>query len=451
MPLSRNLSRRYRELENQFQMSEACETYANLVRANGNSAYPIQRWFHFKEAYSIELLETLLLNWRVRGDNINRVLDPFTGVGTTLLACQRLAHKTGNTSLQFTGIERNPFLHFVAQTKVLWHRYDGKRLLRLARKYLRETNPDSECATPLLSTLQRREVYSRGVLSRLCSLKGRLLAENHGYLEKYPLLLGFASILENVSGVRKDGRALRIVPGKKRQRISEALEQAWSNIGVDITVAKQHYFGTRGKVWAGDGRTLTVKNKTSFRAESFDLIMYSPPYLNNIDYTEVYKIELWMCGFLKSRDEFRNLRYQTFRSHPSVRFAAPMRILLDPSMAEVCDCLEVLVDALPDDKNRNWRTDLFIGYFDDMYISLEHQYNVLKPGGWVFCVVGNSLHGPSREPYMRVPVASDLLIAKIARTVGFQVKAIQIARHLSRRSPAGHFMRESIIVLRKPL
>jgi DNA modification methylase len=30
----------------------------------------------------------------------------------------------------------------------------------------------------------------------------------------------------------------------------------------------------------------------------FDLILTSPPYPNNIDYSEVYKLELWLLGFI---------------------------------------------------------------------------------------------------------------------------------------------------------
>ena len=50
-------------------------------------------------------------------------------------------------------------------------------------------------------------------------------------------------------------------------------------------------------------------------------VPYSPPYLNCIDYTEVYKLELWLLELVKTQAEFRQVRLGTLRSHPSVKFA----------------------------------------------------------------------------------------------------------------------------------
>jgi hypothetical protein len=109
--------------------------------------------------------------------------------------------------------------------------------------------------------------------------------------------------------------------------------------------------------------------------------------------------------------------------------------------------LDDLVKALPQDEDRLWRERLFRGYFDDMYGALTDQYRLLRPGGWSFCVVGNSLHGSAEK----VLVASDLIIASIAELVGFTVKGIDVARHLKRRTDDSRRLRESVIVLQKPL
>jgi len=47
------------------------------------------------------------------------------------------------------------------------------------------------------------------------------------------------------------------------------------------------------QILAGDGRTLQIPE---LGGKAFDLIIYSPPYLNNIDYSEVYKLELWLSA-----------------------------------------------------------------------------------------------------------------------------------------------------------
>jgi hypothetical protein len=105
--------------------------------------------------------------------------------------------------------------------------------------------------------------------------------------------------------------------------------------------------------------------------------------------------------------------------------------------------------VLPKDTYLTKRRSVFRGYFDDMYISLRNQKQVLSHGGWLFCVIGNSLHGSNRTIDRKIPVASDILSALIARNLGFEVKAIQVARFPKRRTNS-KYVRESILVLRNP-
>lgn len=445
------LIKAYRETEANFRVIDRNDKYSTLVRANGNKNCPVQRWFHLKEAFSIELLETLLEEWDISPESINRVLDPFCGIGTSLLAAQKLAKKFRQCDLVALGIEQNPFLHFVAKTKIKWNEYDPYKLKSNMNSLL-NTNvneKESNIRIPSLSTLHRADVYDPKTLNYLLEIKNSIQSKLHNQMERDPLFLGYASILEGVSGVRKDGRALRIVPNKQRLNVSSALESAWNTISDDLILARDYFEPIKTEVFLGDGRTFDTGNDSIPKINDLDLILYSPPYLNNIDYTEVYKIELWMSGFVETADEFRNLRYETFRSHPSVKFLRPLTINEDRRMRDVLLILDYLIGALPKDRNLKWRTDLFRGYFDDMYISLKNQINALNPGGWIFCVVGNSLHGPRGHQKSSVPVASDLLIALIAESLGLEIKAIQVARHLTRRSSNSNYLRESILVMQK--
>src|SRR5205823_6583866 len=95
--------------------------------------------------------------------------------------------------------------------------------------------------------------------------------------ERLPLLIGFASVIEAVSGVRKDGRALRIEPNKQRADLETALQDAWARIADDIAIADQYYAPTSAVALIGDGRTLTVEGETHPSLTHFDLIIYSPP------------------------------------------------------------------------------------------------------------------------------------------------------------------------------
>ena len=172
--------------------------------------------------------------------------------------------------------------------------------------------------------------------------------------------------------------------------------------------------------------------------------MYSPPYLNNIDYTEVYKIELWMLGFVKSMDEFRQLKLSTLRSHPTANVPRSDEVIMPDEVGEL---LMRIDRALPND-GYSWRSRLFRRYALDMRRALWSQFESLKPGGRCVCVVGNSLHGGKAG---KVPVATDLIVALAARSVGYEVNQMYVARHLRRRDrEKSPFLRESILVMAKP-
>jgi len=444
------LIQRYHEIEQSFVLLGESAQYADLVTASANQSYPVQRWFHFKEAFSLDLLQTPVSDWKIESKTISRILDPFLGTGTSLLAAQKLARALRRKDIEAVGLERNPFLHFVSQTKSQWHTYDVQDIQSTAASLLNSFPKTVPERLPVLSTLNREDVYKLEVLKEIVSYQNAIDALPGR--EKAPLLLGYASVLEDLSGVRKDGRALRIVPNKQYlfESVEEALQIAWCEVLEDFVTAPNLFQEISSEASLGDGRTLASDGKNTHQLTNFDIIIYSPPYINNIDYTEVYKIELWLCGFITSKEDFRSLRYKTFRSHPSVKFSDPIVMSEDSRLDEVQKTLRVLTEALPKDRHKEWRSNLFRGYFDDMYQSLKHQEQAANSGGWIFCVVGNSLHGSSKDPETRVPVAADLIIAAIARAVGLEVKAIQVARQLKRRSPDSHLMRESVIVMRKP-
>src|SRR5207244_12570066 len=49
--------------------------------------------------------------------------------------------------------------------------------------------------------------------------------------------------------------------------------------------------------------------------QSFDSVLFSPPYANRFDYFESQKVELWFGGFVDRYDELTALRKRSLRSH----------------------------------------------------------------------------------------------------------------------------------------
>jgi hypothetical protein len=423
--------------------------HLKLPHFNGNKSLPIHRWFTYKEGFSSELLNWVCEITETRIDSISRMLDPFVGVATSLLSAQ--LQYTGIGDLTLVGIERNPFTAFVARTKLNWDNFDVGRIEALIPALAAEVSNRNGQTFQVsdLSTLHNERAFDEDALQDLIFARETIKLGLKNDDDASFFMLGWASIIETVSKVRKDGRALRFVNKEHRPIVSIILESKWSQMLEDIrqtkiAVGRLKRGNILTEIHEGDGRTL---DSLGDDCAPFDLILYSPPYLNNLDYTEVYKMELWLSEAVNSNAEFRELRRKTMRSHPSIKFAETDHVDNLPVNSWPRKLRDAILEVVPADHYREQRNRTIRGYMDDMLIALASQYCHIRDGGFVVCVVGNSLHGNKNHP---IPVATDLLIASLAEQVGFDVVKIQATRHTNRRKHVASASRESAIVLQRP-
>lgn len=408
-----------------------------LLTFEPNLRTPVHRWYKFKEGFSPELVDLLLDEFAQIGRSAS-FLDPFSGVATSLLAAGHSLRKLGAKVVRVRGVEVNPYMHFVGKTKLGWSRYDPVFLLRAAEIATNGMGLRARPELPKLSTIQDDRFVDRKDLQRLLELREKIKIVAKGKPEIRPLLLGLAAGSERVFNLRKDGRALRYTPRSNGKTVDQELSTVWSEIAEDLQTDIAPTTAD-WKLARGDGRRVDK----IFGDEKFNVILFSPPYLNNIDYTEVYKVEQWLLGFLTSSAEMVAQRRKTFRSHPSCIFPE----YVDAQGEEVLKLLgapfrRLLAYASADQK---WRRRVFTGYFADMLRTLRSCRRLLKPEGRVMVVVGNSVHGTAERP---TPVATDLWIAKLAAAAGFRVQTLLVGRHLARRRMEWDGFRESVIVMK---
>lgn len=418
-----------------------------LVTFDSSKAAPVHRWYKFKEGYSNKLLSTLEAKGIIPAKAAASLLDPFCGVATTLLSCQ-LPGENGHVRTA-VGIERNPAIYAVAKSKLNWHKYRERvvnRLLESLKRPKRGRRP--ALAIPELSTFTAtrrngKRAFERAALEELIFYREWIKQNCGSQLEFDFFMLAWTSVIEQASNTRKDGRALRLVEISESPNVKELLIAQCELMLEDLSVLKKKDRPeATTEIMLGDGRYLP------FRDGSFTTLCYSPPYLNNIDYSEVYKLELWLRGDILNHEQFHSLRRTTLRSHPSIKFQSTSICEHLRAQAWIRRLKDALIAALPADKYRTMREGLFSGYIDDMLITLKEQARVAVPGSPIVCVVGNSLHGGQDNP--SVPVCTDLLICAAARAVGLGIDHLQIARQLPRRDNKNGWLRESIIVMRKP-
>jgi DNA modification methylase len=447
LQFTEELIKQYHSYQHSLPIKLPEDKLKDLVRFNSNKITPIHRWFTFKEGFSHELLSWLSSDIPLQTNRLDTLLDPFCGSGTSLLSAQM--DPTRNKRLKAIGLEHNPLIQFVADAKLSWTYYDTAKIKKLIPELISKpdiTSVDEE-SVPVLSTIRNPRVFKPHVIRELIAYRDQIINRLSNDDEAKFFLLGWIAILEKMSGVRKDGRALRFKEKGELPSVKQVLKQQWELMISDIQEAdtiRSSAMLVSPQIIQADGRKLDAEELNGIE---FDLIFYSPPYLNNIDYSEVYKIELWLSGFIKTHEDFRQLRLGTLRSHPSIKF--PDTTILDNLPVDswprrLCNSI---IHAFPQDEDHAWRERMVRGYVEDMYVALLSQFRVSKRNAPVVCVVGNSLHGHRPDT---VPIATDLIICSLAQYIGFDIVSLQIARQLPRRDHGNDLLRESIIVMRHP-
>jgi len=424
------LYKAYRQAEARFRLTRIDEALGRLFNFSDNTVRPVHGWYMFKEGFS----------WNLVGHFINRydpgpwlVVDPFCGSGTTVLEAQLRGHNA-------QGVEVNPFFIDVASTKLRWWQADAVALQALVERIV--TGPGSTGAVrewPELTSFRR--LYSDEVLEELFHLKDLIhqVTEADSFHRSF-LLLGLTSILELTSRAYKTGKGLKF---RKRQPITSASEvrsrarDKWEQMLRDVS-ALQGREQPRGEanVQQGDARELPLDDNCA------QLVIYSPPYANTFDYNEVYKLEMWFLGHVKSYEEWRRVKEASLRSHVS------LRIGLQNEGDELLERALSLVEA-----PARGETEMLRAYFTDMGKALLEQRRVTRKGGHVVIIVGNS-------SYRCVPIATDLILARIAESQGFAVEEIRVGRRLNtssqqmavynaRGDDGLKFVRESAVILRR--
>ncbi|MCS7136357.1 MAG: DNA methyltransferase [Nitrososphaerota archaeon] len=322
----------------------------------------------------------------------NWVLDPFLGSGTTSLACMEVG-------VNSCGVDSSPLAVFVSQTKTT--RYDADLLEKVSESLF--STPFSRPSLDNLDPLVKR-AFSRPVLEDVVFFRDKISEIDENVKGFFMLALMRAAM--EVSYAYKDGGVIKIIK-KPTPPFRKFFRRIVKKMIMDVRSIKLE--DCEAKIMLGDARMLQLPD------EIFDAIITSPPYLNKIEYTTVYKIE-----------------YELFL--PGVKVDAVRSYLgLNPKNIQ---------DPFPE-------LDLPIiarAYFSDMRKALSEMFRVLKPKGKVALVVAGGVF-PDRV------VESDLLIARLAKDLGFNVNKICVVNRriaTTKRVIKIGEAKESIVFMEKP-
>ncbi len=332
-----------------------------LVTFKPNKRLPIYNWFHFKEAFSRNFVTLMLDQFGILEGKW--VLDPFCGVGTTLLAAK-------GRGVNAVGIDAHPVFAFVSQVKI--QNYNLETLKESKKDFFSKKfeKPDLKGVNPLL-----RKAFSRYALEDILFFESEIRKINDRTIRDF-LVLALVVSAMRVSYAVKDGAVIRFF-----KRKHPALRKVFK-----ATIKKfiRHLKKAEFKPCEIVVRQSDAKKLDFLETESFDAVVTSPPYLNKLEYTRAFDVEETLLKELIDMDSTKS--YLGVNLEKGETVFPDLRL---PDMAKA--------------------------YFFDMELCLKEMYRVLRKGGKAALVVGQGVF-PDRI------VESDVLIAKLAESVGFNVE-----------------------------
>ena len=363
---------------------------------------PVHRWFRYTAGYSAQWVESLLA--ADHSGRTIRVLDPFAGSGTTLLAAQ-------SAGVESFGIDSQPFVARIAKAKLLWTSSPIEVEAR-SRLILQSYKKASDFGEP--PTLLAK-CYTPSALADLYGLR-EAIAQHGGDDDISRLLwLAFVSIIRSTSFVGT-AQWQYVLPNKRKQAI-DPLTAFRSQVQMMVTdiIERQAELPKPPAatfVEADCRETGIVPSGWSTH------VICSPPYANNYDYADATRLEQTMLGEVDSWSDLKALRTGLIRScsQHMVQYDTN-EAFQDPILKPIIDELKVVYDELDQARlqhgGKKAYHSMIVAYFHDMakvWIALR---DACSEGASVCFVIGDS------APYgVYVPV--ERWLAELALAAGFK-------------------------------
>jgi hypothetical protein len=411
-------------------------------------------WYRFVLSYPPHLVCDYLSRFRASPEK--RVLDPFCGTGTTIVECKKLR-------VPSIGVEAHPMAHFASATKIDWN-IDPAELEESSRRVAAAANAELEAsgiiddpAPALIAEMPDRQklrtlspeiekllltnsisplpLHKTLVLRDAIRSKGTERCRSHQ-------LLALAKALVTTIGNLEFGPEVGVGPAKTDapvvSRWLRLVQQVADDLGTLQPLAR-----VPAEAHHADSRDIAKL----VLPESIDMIITSPPYPNEKDYTRTTRLETVLLGFITSKKELQALKRTMVRSNTRGVYKGDSDHELVADHAEI----QRIANAIEARRIELGKTSGFERlyakvtklYFGGMARHLADLRQVLRPNAQLAYVVGD------QASYLRIMIRTGQLLASIAESLGYEVVGIDLFR--TRRATATREqLREEIVVLRWP-
>lgn len=349
-----------------------------------NKNLPVYNWFYYKEGFARDFVWRIVQEFGLQPGQT--VLEPFCGSGTTNLALKQVG-------IDSFGFDVLPISVFVSRVKTLDYAIEE---LKTASKELIKTKFQRPSNIPNRVSGFTQKFFSPYALQDAIFFRDNILRMENTLIKDF-LMLALMNSAMKCSFALKDGAVLKIdkrhVPPLKimfKRTLFHMIKDLENFESIPCKTVIDY----------GDSRFINMEDGT------VDSVITSPPYLNKIEYTNIYRIEEEL--FLPREEK------------PGVRsFVGADESKLEASVFAEID------NMLPD------LPLISKPYFQDMNSVIKELYRVCKPSARVALIVGDGLVGEQ-------VVDSCKLLSELAYKAGFKVNEIVVMSRRIATTPSRH-------------
>jgi hypothetical protein len=360
------------------------------------------------------------------------------------------------------GVEINPVLHFATQTKLDWSPDPGE-LVRHARYVasdarerlawlglndgdIRSEEPDDCLPLRVLSPEADRLLLTRSIsalpLHKVLVLQECMSEHYDPRFSRHETLALADVLVHSVSNLHFGPEV-----GIGRPKIDTAVVDPWIKaveaMADDLQELRLRANGVEAKVHRADARVLS----SVLDPESVDVVITSPPYPNEKDYSRTTRLESVLLGFVHDMKELRALKKGMIRSNTR-------GVYKEDDDDSWCDAYPEIQRIAEEIEHRRIEMNKTSGfeklyarvtklYFGGMARHLAELRPFLRPGARLAYVVGD------QASYLQVMIQTGKLLAGIAESLGYQVQCIDLFRTRLATATKKQ-LREEVLVLRWP-
>jgi len=380
--------------------------------------YPVHRWFNFIAGFSPEFVEACLSFHEQKSPHKPLcLLDPFAGCGTALVTAKTMG-------LSSVGYDPHPFFSTISEAKVNSSAYwqSIKQIRATLSKGLNNPVPASKTLSPSAAAFLGK-LFQPSSLEALLGARAALKLKN---LSENPLaFLILSRMLDHCCTAATDG--IYKAPSSKKRALEpkEALERVFDVVTADqVSAATGEYLS---RIYCKSSESMKELAK-----DSIDVVVTSPPYLNNFDFAEMTRMYLYFWGIADSWGDIT----EKVRSKLVVNTTTALkghkekqvfyRESIQPKLRKE---LDKIIGAL-EEKRRTKAGKKEYGllvypYLSQMQCTLKECFRVMKPGATFHMMISDAaLYG--------VHLCAPQWIAEIMKNIGYR----NVECHLVR--PRGH-------------